>query len=94
MACHAIFGGVIIPFATRKFLKFPTIYETVSRYQSLKGKPVQVTDPDKVEMLKKLMGPYHLYRQTEWFRHDHEYERDPYENLSRGFLGLPSKRKG
>ncbi|XP_063694388.1 uncharacterized protein LOC134826057 [Bolinopsis microptera] len=66
-------------------------YFRYGRYQPLKGKPVQVTDPEKVEMVKKLMGPYHLYRQTEWFRHDHEYERDPYENLSRGFLGLPSK---
>lgn len=37
------------------------------------------------------MGPYHLYRQTEWFRHDHEYEKDPYEHLSRGFLGLSAK---
>ena len=54
---------------------------------------MQVTDPKNIELVKKLMGPYHLYRQTEWFRHDHEYERDPYEKLSRDFLGLPSKKK-
>jgi len=67
------------------------LYFNYKKYQDLVDIPVQVTDPERVAVIKQLLGPYHLYRQTPWFRHDHEYEAPSTTRLSRQFLGLPPK---
>lgn len=63
-------------------------------YRNVKRYPVQVTDPEKILMLRKLIGPRTVYRDTPWFKHDCDYK--PYypeKRVGRQFLGLAPSRK-
>jgi len=64
------------------------------KYRHVGKYPVQVTDPERLSLLRKLIGPRAVYRDTPWFKHDCDYRPfKPEARVSRQFLGLSPSRK-